>query len=313
MATRIANTAASILNQTVLTGAQAQDITGLKSFLRSPSAPFAVQAGSAKVDNLDADLLDGQSGSYYNAAANLTGTALPAAIVTSSLTAVGTIATGVWNAGAVTSSGILTVNGFGDHLFTAGGAVANSVQVVNTTSGATSRAEFRATAGTAVGVLAIRSQGFTPSGLSLASGFELIGSGAGGLVLQASDAAGTIRIASGGSTQRALYDISGNYVLGATAANFTDAIATPTISSGFGAGPSIVGKTYAFVITIGTGGPVTGVVAFNITFANGPVVSVMATSTAYTLAVGILASQVTISSSAAMTAGDKLYVLVRGF
>jgi len=37
----------------------AQTLTGLKTFDRDPAAPFAVTAGSAKVTNLDADLLDG--------------------------------------------------------------------------------------------------------------------------------------------------------------------------------------------------------------------------------------------------------------
>lgn len=51
---------------------------------------------------LDADLLDGQHGAYYNAAANLTGTTLPAAIVTSSLTTIGTLVAGAVPANLVT-------------------------------------------------------------------------------------------------------------------------------------------------------------------------------------------------------------------
>lgn len=39
--------------------------TGLVTFDRDPSAPFAVSAGSAKVDNLDADLLDGLSSAAF--------------------------------------------------------------------------------------------------------------------------------------------------------------------------------------------------------------------------------------------------------
>ncbi len=52
------------------------------------------------------------SGTPTFAAANLTGTTLPAAIVTSSLTAVGTLATGVWNATIITSAYGGTGNGF---------------------------------------------------------------------------------------------------------------------------------------------------------------------------------------------------------
>jgi len=40
--------------------ADVETIIGLWTFDRAPNSPFAVSAGSAKVDNLDADLLDGQ-------------------------------------------------------------------------------------------------------------------------------------------------------------------------------------------------------------------------------------------------------------
>ena len=50
-----------------------QTVTGQKTFDLGASAPFVCVSGAAKVDNLDADKLDGQTGSYYNDAANLTG------------------------------------------------------------------------------------------------------------------------------------------------------------------------------------------------------------------------------------------------
>lgn len=50
----------------------AQTITGLKTFDRDPSAPFAVSASSAKVTNLDADLLDGEEGTAYKTNAKFT-------------------------------------------------------------------------------------------------------------------------------------------------------------------------------------------------------------------------------------------------
>jgi hypothetical protein len=46
-------------------------ITGAWTFDRDPSAPFLVTSGSAVVTNLDADMLDGQHGSYYTDAANI--------------------------------------------------------------------------------------------------------------------------------------------------------------------------------------------------------------------------------------------------
>lgn len=48
----------------------AQTITGLKTFDRDPSAPFAVSVGSAKVANLDADLLDGRTEAEFAALAD---------------------------------------------------------------------------------------------------------------------------------------------------------------------------------------------------------------------------------------------------
>jgi hypothetical protein len=60
-------------------GAQSWTQTGLITFDRDPSAPFAVTASSAKVDNLDADLLDGQSGAFYQSASNLNAGTVPVA------------------------------------------------------------------------------------------------------------------------------------------------------------------------------------------------------------------------------------------
>jgi hypothetical protein len=58
-------------------GAASYTQTGLITFDRDPSAPFAVSASSAKVTNLDADLLDGEEAADFHDAAQLTG-ALPA-------------------------------------------------------------------------------------------------------------------------------------------------------------------------------------------------------------------------------------------
>ena len=93
---QVANTDADLSGNTVVTEENAYTITGLHTFSRSTNAPFACISGAAVVTYLDADKLDGQEGTYYLAAANITGTTLASNVVTSSLTAVGTIATGVW-------------------------------------------------------------------------------------------------------------------------------------------------------------------------------------------------------------------------
>jgi hypothetical protein len=61
----IQNTTAGITAKTIDLLESDQTITGLKTFDRDPSAPFAVSSGSAVVTNLDADKLDGQEGTYY--------------------------------------------------------------------------------------------------------------------------------------------------------------------------------------------------------------------------------------------------------
>ena len=71
---QVANTDADLSGNTVVTEENAYTITGVHTFSRSTSAPFAVNSGAAVVANLDADKLDGQEGSYYLAAANFTGT-----------------------------------------------------------------------------------------------------------------------------------------------------------------------------------------------------------------------------------------------
>lgn len=55
-------------------GSGSSVITGDITFDRDPGPPFHVTPGSAKVDNLDADKLDGQHGAFYQDLANATGT-----------------------------------------------------------------------------------------------------------------------------------------------------------------------------------------------------------------------------------------------
>jgi hypothetical protein len=77
MSVSIANTDAGLSGKTLDLLESDQTITGQKTFDRDPNPPFAVSSGSAKVSNLDADLLDGQEGSYYLDPTNLSA-AVPA-------------------------------------------------------------------------------------------------------------------------------------------------------------------------------------------------------------------------------------------
>lgn len=69
----VLNTSANLSGKTLLVAEQPATITGLQTFDRDPSAPFAVTANSAKVSNLDADKLDGEEASAFHDATQLTG------------------------------------------------------------------------------------------------------------------------------------------------------------------------------------------------------------------------------------------------
>lgn len=75
----VLNSSANISGKTLLVAEVAATITALQTFDRDPSAPFGVTASSAVVTNLDADLLDGQHGSYYRTATNLNAGTVPTA------------------------------------------------------------------------------------------------------------------------------------------------------------------------------------------------------------------------------------------
>jgi len=74
MSVTVLNTTASLSGKTLAKLEDTQTITGLKTFDLGSSAPFAVVSGAAKVANLDADKLDGQTGADYHDASLLTGT-----------------------------------------------------------------------------------------------------------------------------------------------------------------------------------------------------------------------------------------------
>lgn len=294
MSTKIANTAASILNQTVLTAAQAQSVTGLKTFSRAPSAPFAVQAASAKVDNLDADLLDGQEGSYYNNAANLTGTI--ASATQDLITRTGTIVSGVWSGtfGAVSGAPLTTLNASN----ISSGSLADARLSANVP-----RLNIANTFSVAVpGDFAMRVTNSSATG-----GYGLFVDGSAGTATN-----NALSIVVNGAKNFSVIN-NGNVTIGG--GNVTDGVGTPTIASGFGSGPSIAGKSYAFVITLGAGGAIqTGTVNLGTTYASAPVVVVSTSgSTMPQLFASASTTQVTITSNTPMSAGNDIHVLVRGF
>ncbi len=92
--------------------------TQLISTVSSGTAPLTVTSNTL-VTNLNADLLDGQHGSYYQDASNLTAGLVPSARISgvySGITGVGTITSGTWNGTALTDTYVsdnLTVSSAG--------------------------------------------------------------------------------------------------------------------------------------------------------------------------------------------------------
>ena len=80
MSISVLNTDANLSGKTLMALENAETVTALKTFNRGAgNAPFAVTGSVSKVTNLDADLLDGQEGSYYTNAANLASGVAPVA------------------------------------------------------------------------------------------------------------------------------------------------------------------------------------------------------------------------------------------
>lgn len=70
----ILNTSSGINGKTVVVAESPATVSGLLTFSRGTSPPFAVNSGADTVPNLDADLLDGEEGTDYHDATQLTGT-----------------------------------------------------------------------------------------------------------------------------------------------------------------------------------------------------------------------------------------------
>ena len=117
----ILNTDAQLSGKTLADLESTQTVTGAKSFNRSPLAPFAVQAASAVVTNLDADKLDGQHGTYYNDPTNLSASVA----VNKGGTGVATLAAHGVVIGEGTSAVAVTGAGTAGQVLTSNGAAAD--------------------------------------------------------------------------------------------------------------------------------------------------------------------------------------------
>ena len=133
MSVTVANTTASLSGKTLAKLEDSQTFTGLKTFDLGASAPFAVVSGAAKVANLDADKLDGQTGTDYHDASLLTGTyaALDGSAITSltpgNLSTVVPIAKGGTNSSATATAGGVGYGTGTAHAYTAAGTAGQLV------------------------------------------------------------------------------------------------------------------------------------------------------------------------------------------
>ena len=70
MSVTVSNPTSNLSGKELMITTGTHTVTGLLTFDRDPSAPFAVTSGSAKVSNLDADLLDGLEAAAFAALAD---------------------------------------------------------------------------------------------------------------------------------------------------------------------------------------------------------------------------------------------------
>ena len=239
---QVVNADADLSGNTLVTEENAYTITGLHTFSRSTNAPFAVNSGAAVVANLDADLLDGQQGSYYLAAANFTGTLA--------------VNRGGTGAATFTDGGVLLGSGTG--AISAMAVLADGEMIVGdgtTDPVAESGTDLR----TSIGVGTGNSPQFTAVELGHATDTTIARASAGNVTIEGNEiyrAGGTdVPVADGGTGQSSLTD--GGVLLGSGTAGIT---AMSVLGDGYmivgdGSGDPVAenGTTLRTSIGVGTG------------------------------------------------------------
>lgn len=269
----ILNTAANLLSKTLISAENPYTVTGLMTFDRDPSAPFAVTTGSAVVPNLDADKLDGLEGSSYA----LTSTAAMLA-----------------------SANTFTVS--------ASSGFAQTIRNTSSNAAAASSVVIGNDVDAGLGQLVSYSSNAATAGLEGAS-IVTLRSNAGMNI--GSTGASTVGIFTN-NVRRWGVNAAGDWTYG-TSSHIADSSGTPTINSGFGAGsPSIAGTDYAFVVTVGTSAS-TGIVAFGHTWTTAPVCVASSYSTAVLSVTSTSTTTVALSLNGVFSSSDKIFVLCRGY
>jgi hypothetical protein len=116
---------------------------------------------------------------------------------------------------ALSNTGLLSVNGFGTHTFSAGGSGSLILQLRNTAAGQNDAALYL---GNDVSASRVRlhslASAYTPSGIYKPDGAVLNATGTGGLSLAAQDGAGAIRFYAGGQVERMKLSANGEFQVG---------------------------------------------------------------------------------------------------
>jgi hypothetical protein len=149
---------------------------------------------------------------------------------------------------------------------------AQAFTVRNTAAGTTNNTSIRAGNDLSATLMNMEaySSTFTSGTYAVANGGAVFSTGAGGLSVMASDAAGVIRFIAGGTAVRWGINAAGDHTFGASS-HIADSAGTPTISSGGGTSPSIAGQDYAFKLTFGVSTVTAAVIAFGHTWTTAPV------------------------------------------
>ena len=238
----VTNTDADLSGNTLVTEENAYTITGLHTFSRSTNAPFAVVSGAALVANLDADKLDGQTGSYYIDPANLS-------------SAVG-VSKGGTGATSLTDGGVLLGNG--TSAVTVMAVLADGEMIVG--DGTTDPvAESGATLRTSIGVGTGDSPQFTAINLGHASDTTLTRASSGNVSIEGNAiyrAGGTdVPVTDGGTGVSSLTD--GGVLLGSGSSAITPmaVLADSEMIVGDGSGDPVAesGATLRTSVGVGTG------------------------------------------------------------
>ena len=127
----------------------------------------------------------------------------------------------------VTGAGVLTVNGFGPHAFSAGGTGANYLKLANTTAGTGNYARYEVGTDATGGNLNIYalSSTFTTAGVYTQAGSAITSEFAGGLSIAATHASGAIRFYTGGTTEYLRLGTAGDVGIAATNKIYLDGVA----------------------------------------------------------------------------------------